>query len=517
MSTFTEFSREPIAKVCGADVELANFIVNRPTAGDSAPEASRRLLREVDGVPGSASSGYWGGKGGHNPQDWGRKWLRQNGACVYIDLDHLEVCLPETISPFDHLAAWHAMLAIAESARQAANQRLSSDEQIEVIANNTDGQGNSYGSHLNFLMRRDTWEDLFHYKPHLLQFIASHQVSSIVYCGAGKVGGENGRGNVDYQISQRADFIETLCGQQTTYRRPVVNSRDEALCGVGPAESERALARLHVIFYDSTLCHVSTALKVGVMQIVLAMTEAGCISPEMLVEHPVRAVARWSRDPALRHAEPMVSGKRWTAVELQSSIHEKARAFVDEGRCAEAVPHAHAILNLWAETLDRLSRRDFDALADSLDWVLKRFLIEQALDARGEDWDSPTARVLDQQYANLDPASGLYRSIARQGIVRQLIPADHIDRFTREPPEDTRAWARAMILRSIDPGDIYSIDWDRITYAGRSGRGWPETKSVLLDDPRRYGRAELRPRQNDSHEQGTRQRAAESLALDTEV
>jgi proteasome accessory factor A len=366
-------------------------------------------------------------------------------------------------------------------------------------------------------MRRDTWDELFHFKPHMLQFLASHQVSSIVYTGAGKVGSEHGRPEVEYQLSQRADFFETLRGQQTTYRRPIVNSRDEALCGSGLAESERALARLHVIFYDSTLCHVSTVLKVGVLQIVLAMIEAGRVSPELLVEHPLRAVGLWSRDPTLHHAEPMVSGKRWTAVELQCALCENARAFVDDGRCDAAVPHARAILDLWAETLDQLKRRDFDTLAGSLDWVLKRYVIEQAIDSRGEGWDSPMARHLDQQYANLDPACGVYRSMERQGIVRRLVSDEQIERFTSEPPEDTRAWARAMILRSIDPADIYSVDWDRITYAGRSDSGWPETKSVLLDDPRRYGRRELRSRQSESPERGARQRAAEPLALDTEA
>jgi proteasome accessory factor A len=214
----------------------------------------------------------------------------------------------------------------------------------------------------------------------------------------------------------------------------------------------------------------------------------------------------------------MVSGRRWTAVELQLAIYEHARAFVDEGGCEIAVPQARVILDLWAETLDRLNRRDFDALAGSLDWVLKRRLIQQAIDSRpGLGWDSPVAKHLDLQYANLDPACGLYRSLARQGVVRRLVSAEQIERFMHEPPEDTRAWARAMILRSIDPAQVYSVDWDRITYAGRPDEGWHETKSVLLEDPRRYGRRELRPRHNDSVHNNQRHGATETLALDTEA
>ena len=50
-----------------------------------------------------------------------------------------------------------------------------------------------------------------------------------------------------------------------------MNSRDEALCGNGGEE----YGRIHCIFYDNNLCQVAQLLKVGAMQIVLAMIEAG--------------------------------------------------------------------------------------------------------------------------------------------------------------------------------------------------------------------------------------------------
>ena len=54
---------------------------------------------------------------GHtDPQDWGRKFLRTNGACCYIDLNHLEVCTPEVRSARDFVAASRAMLVIARDA-----------------------------------------------------------------------------------------------------------------------------------------------------------------------------------------------------------------------------------------------------------------------------------------------------------------------------------------------------------------------------------------------------------------
>jgi len=48
-----------------------------------------------------------------DPQDRGRRFLPTNGGCAYIDLDHLELALPETLSAFDHVAYWRAMLHVA--------------------------------------------------------------------------------------------------------------------------------------------------------------------------------------------------------------------------------------------------------------------------------------------------------------------------------------------------------------------------------------------------------------------
>jgi hypothetical protein len=247
-----------VPKLVGADFELGNFILGLTRSGGSGPEAARALLGEIEGVDATRagrirwlrSSWSWG-----DPQDSGRKFLASNGGCAYIDLDHLELCIPEVRSAFDHAAASAALLLIARAAQRRANERLPEGRRIQVLVNNSDGQSNSYGSHLNFLVSRAVLADLLERRPHYLQFLATHQLSSLVYAGQGKVGAENGRPAVAYQLSQRADFLETLLGLQTTFRRPIVNSRDETLCG-----RSRALARLHVIFYDNTLCPGASVL-----------------------------------------------------------------------------------------------------------------------------------------------------------------------------------------------------------------------------------------------------------------
>jgi proteasome accessory factor A len=480
-----------LPKLCGADIELGNFVLGMESKHGTGFEASRLLLAEIDGLPradkfrgepcdceacrrardsSNTRRKSWQGNGSSqksvvNPQDWGRKYLASNGGCVYIDLDHLELCLPEVLSAFDHVACWHAMLRIARAGLNAANEKLPDRKRIQVLVNNTDGQGHSYGSHLNFLISRRAWDNIFRRKIHYMLYLAAFQASSIVYTGQGKVGSENDAPGVAFQISQRADFFERLMGLQTTHNRPLVNSRDESLCGNARNGAEDEMARLHVIFFDNTLSHVASLLKVGVMQIVIAMIEAEEVNVDLLLDDPVEAVVRWSHDPRLEARGTLTTGEELTAVELQLRFLQDAKNFVERGACEGIVPRAREIVALWEDTLLKLQARDFESLASRLDWVLKLSILEQVLDERPDlSWDSPEIKHLDHLYSSLDESEGLYWAYERGGFVESVVTDDTIERFTLDPPEDTRAWTRAMLLRWAGSAEVDDVDWDSIRF-----------------------------------------------------
>ena len=523
-----------LPKVCGLDAELGNFIIGPSGATGTGYAAARALIAEMDGFPGDnctgasycgcseccarrernarrtsrrcdghgrqadSRSGYAGDDGrtdGYGSQDWNRRFLAANGGCAYVDLGHLELCVPEVLSARDHVACWHAMLGLARGALDRANQKQPPGHRIVALVNNSDGNGNSYGSHLSFLITREAWDNLFVRRMHLMLFLASHQVSSMVFTGQGKVGGENGRPWVPYQIAQRADFLEVLSGPQTTYSRPICNTRDEALCGSAfvSAPGATARARLHVISFDNTLCQVASYLKVGTMQVVLAMIEAGWIDMGLILEDPVAAAVTWSHDPTLGAKVRLCSGRELTAVELQLGFLEAARSFVAGGGCDGIVPQAEEIVALWEDTLLKLQARAFDDLAPRLDWVLKRSLLERAVQQHGLDWRDPAMKHLDLSYSNLDSAAGLYWACERNGLVERVVAGDDVERFSREPPADTRAWTRAMLLRRAGPGRVVDVDWDRVRVRSEAaGRTWPSSeRTVDLPDPLRHTRAEV--------------------------
>ena len=507
-----------VPKLCGGDIELGNFMLEASRRGGTGNEAARAVLREIDGLPrlsrsfmssygqrysyrspghgceaaGEDWDGYYGrGYGGgywygYNPQDWGRKFLPANGGCAYIDLEHLEICLPEVISAHDWVAAWHAMLWIAREALSQANDSLPPHCHINVLVNNSDGQSNAWGSHLDFLVTRQCWDNIFHRKLHHMLYLASYQASSIIFAGQGKVGAENGAPPVDFQLSQRADFFETLTGSQTTANRPVVNSRDESLCGRQPD-----LARLHCIFYDSNLCHVANLLKVGVMQMVLAMIEAEHINPLLILDDPVGAVVRWSHDPTLDARVRTASGEEITAIELQLRFLQEAQRFAAAIRFDGIVPRWREIMTLWEDTLAKLRRPDRVALlAPRLDWALKLSILESVLGEDGLDWQSPGIKHLDHMYANLDLNDGIYWAYERSGFVERIVSDAHIEGLRHSPPTDTRAWTRAMLLRIVGPDGIDAVDWDSIRVKQREAAYLTTYRRIELPDPLSLGRSE---------------------------
>jgi hypothetical protein len=505
-----------IPKVCGADIELSNCELTADQPGGTGFEASRRLLAQIDGFPErqrglfddswpkASAAHYTDNEYGatcpaaeasaYNPQDVSRRFLAGNSSSCYIDLDHLEICTPEVRSAHDSVAACHAMLRVARAALKQANA-LRPQRRIRVLANNSDGLGNSYGSHVSFLISAHAYANILHRKPHYMQFLASFQIASIVLTGQGKVGAENGRPAVPYQISQRADFFEIMQGLQTTFNRPIVNSRDEALCGPWSAGDWSTPARLHVIFFDNSLAHGSMLFRTGLMQLMLTLIELECVNPRLILDNPLKALLDYSHDATLQAAAPLIGGEEVTAVELQCAYLEEVKRHAAQGVFDGVVPRAGEIIALWEDTLNKLINRDLTSLAPRLDWIQKLMAIERAMDAHPTlDWNSPETKLIDHLYSSLDD-DGVYFAYEASGFSERLVSDEEIEYFLNNPPVDTRAWTRAMLLRraAAEGIGIDTVDWDRITFRMRGRSGWPVYRTVYLSDPLGFTQAAAGP------------------------
>ena len=185
-----------------------------------------------------------------------------------------------------------------------------------------------------------------------------------------------------------------------------------------------------------------------------------------------------------------------TALELQQLYLEEVERYAAQGVFDGIVPRAEEIVALWRDTLIKFANGDWMGVARrGIDWVLKRMAIERAIEQRPElNWNSPAVKVIDHLYSSLDN-DGLYWAYEASGFVEQLVDPERIAHFAANPPEDTRAWTRAMLLRraASDNVTVDSMDWDRITFKIRGKHNWPIYRTLKLSDPLGFTQAAAQP------------------------
>jgi proteasome accessory factor PafA2 len=384
-----------------------------------------------------------------------------NGARYYVDHAHPEYSCPEVTNPRELVVHEKAGERIVEISRREANGLLPAGTHMLIYKNNSDRKGNSYGCHENYLMdRRTSFKQIV---EHLMPFFVTRQV----YAGAGKVGTENRAHPCDYQLSQRADFFETEVALDTMVKRPIINTRDE------PHADREKYRRLHVIVGDSNMAEPTIYLRNGATAIVLAMIEDGAIARDLTLRDPVRAIKEVSHDPRCRQTVELSSGKRLTAVQLQREYLELALRY----DAAALGDWTGAVLERWGRVLDALEREPRE-LADSIDWVAKLVMIENFMDRKGVDWQSPQVQMLDLQYHDIRLEKGLYYLLERQGKMERLASEEEIKDAITQPPEDTRAYFRGRCLRKY-ADQVFGVNWDSISF----GIGDEPIKRVMMAEP----------------------------------
>jgi proteasome accessory factor A len=402
-----------------------------------------------------------------------------NGARLYVDHAHPEYSTPEVLTPFEAMLYDRAGQKIMAHAADLASA-VPRAQQIRLYKNNTDNKGASYGTHENYLMPRPTPF------PAIVSTMIPFFISRQVISGAGRVGiGQDGKIH-GFQISQRADYFEVEVGLETTLKRPIINTRDE------PHADPEQYRRLHVIVGDANLSEFATYLKMGITSLVLSMIEHEWDFSPFAVHRPVHHLHAVSHDTDLRHEVEMADGRRLTAVQMQAEFAEQARKFVDDRYGTRADEPTIAILDDWEWTVDALLR-DPSELSTSLDWIAKKTLLDGFRKRDGIDFGDSRLDLIDLQYADVDPARGLWARLEQRGRLRRLTTDAQVDRAIVHPPENTRAYFRGECLRRY-PEHVTAASWDSVIFdlPGRSAlqrvptldplRGTKEHVHALLEN-----------------------------------
>jgi len=393
--------------------------------------------------------------------------LLRNGGRLYIDAGHPEYSTPECSQPLDVVTYDKAGELLLADSLERANREAGIDRSLVLYKNNTDGKGNSYGCHENYLVSRDLAFE------HLAEVLAAFLVSRQVVCGAGKVGSENGAEPVSYQISQRADFFENYMGLYTMKKRPIINTRDE------PHSDPDRYRRLHVIVGDANMAEMSTYLKTGTTALMVTLAEEGLLDDAPRLKDPVGAIKAISHDPACKHKVALVGDEEASAVEIQQWYLDEAWAWWQD----HPDPATRAVLERWQSVLDRLAE-DPNQLTGEVDWVIKKSLIEQAMERWGCDWDDSRVAMMDLQYHDIRPSRGLYYTLVRQGFITRVTSDERITAALDRAPEDTRAYFRSECIKRY-PEALYGASWTSVLFS----QGEQAIAKVPLLDPERGTRS----------------------------
>ncbi|SPT52402.1 Pup deamidase/depupylase [Actinomyces bovis] len=474
-------AEDPLADQRGGHLERAaahpSLLTDDPTilapSGDasaeiaSAPAARGQTADLATPSPGSGLADLPAGPWGARPRPSAAEAalarattaVLTNGARLYVDHAHPEYSSPEVLRPIDALI-WDRAGEVIGRRAMAALAGQSGGVETVLYKNNVDGKGAAYGSHENYLVRRELpFETL---TAALIPFLATRPV----LVGAGRVGLGPRSERPGFQISQRADYVGCEVGLQTTFNRPLVNTRDEP-----HAESKR-WRRLHVINGDANMLEVPGYLKVATANLLLWYLERAhkrglglAVLQDLQVQGDV-VEQHWamSHDTTLAFTYQTNRGPL-TALELQGLYLEAIRAALREdygGLEATQVGEETArALKLWAEVLEVLdcfaaaqaseaapaARAHALAMAAPLvEWVAKLQLCEGLLARSASGWEDPRVAALDLQWADLRPGRGVAERLNAAGRTRRLTTDAQIEQAADQPPPGTRAAVRGAAI-----------------------------------------------------------------------
>ena len=382
----------------------------------------------------------------------------RGGARLYLDVgSHPEFATAECDRLEDVLAQDRAGELVMADLAERANARLAASGvpgRIHLLKNNRDAEGNGFGCHENYLVRRrgDFWNDARTLVPHL--------VTRQILVGAGHIAGDgdtrpagNGLRDLrDYVFSQRADQMWDAVSSATTRARPLINTRDE------PHADVEHYRRMHVIVGDSNIAQGSTLLKVAAMDLLLDYLEHGGDLSDLALADPMRAIRDTCHDMSGGALLERVDGRTITSLEMQAEHLGRLRNHVAQD--IEITALHKAALDLWERGLEALRLQQPDRVATELDWAVKHQLLTRYCHRHDTDLTDPRVTRLSLAYHDVSPGQGLRQRLEGAGLLRRFVDDETCRRAVDTPPATTRARLRgAVVARAEDLRCDLSVDW----------------------------------------------------------
>jgi len=455
-----------------------------------------------------------------------------NGSRFYVDMGHPELSTAETSNPRDLVIYDKAGELIVLGAAKKTGRH------IKIYKNNSDGQGNSYGCHENYLLKRFSSEEFQKILvPALLPFLVTRQI----FAGSGKIGIEDsittfsGYGytyNYGYQNAYYNNKKTKPEGKRSSPRwRAYERQRDrtlEAIAELGKhfldipqySDVEKMLKRLikkreqlgeqevyqisqRADFFEQIIGLQTThnrpiintrdephADKNKYMRLHVICGDANLSEVSTYLKTGTTALVldliEDGLAPSLKLKKPTKQiqnisrdqSRKWL-VELED---KKIPAVDIQRMYLDAAIKAYAgrdkitddILQRWEHTLDALEK-DPMQLSTSIDWVIKLNLLTHLMDKKGIGLNDDVIRNAALQYHDVSREEGLFYYLQNNGLVERLVSDEEIEHAVLNPPEDTRAYLRSRVG---ELEEVTKVDW-----GGFHIKEGGKTKIVHINEP----------------------------------
>ncbi len=441
-------------------------------------------------------------------------WQRGTATCVaaggrlYVDHGHPEYATPECTGAAQAALADRAGdLLVARGAELLRRRGVAA----RLFKNNVDGKGATYGTHENYLVPRAIDFD------DLTQALVPLLVVRPLLLGSGRVGIGVVAQNADFQITQRADYLEKVVGLGTTVDRPLVNTRDE------PHADPERWRRLHLVAGDANCFDTMNWLKLGMTSLVLQVLADGVPDSwrSLRLADPVAQARDVSRDIRLRGALELADGRRLSALEILEHYLETVRSHLEsQGRPVPAPAgdplrpdlaaladgadtdgaETGAILAFWEASLASLRELqaqcasggepgDSGGPAGHLEWVAKQQLLEATARRHPGAGGHDVLHAVDLAWSELSPAGrGLSERVPAGVVARSGLGDQMLEAALSEPPATTRAWLRGRLVNAY-PGQVVAAGWhSMVLETGEKGQ-----RRLPLTDPLSFTRTAASP------------------------
>ena len=441
-------------------------------------------------------------------------WQRGTATCVaaggrlYVDHGHPEYATPECTGAAQAALADRAGdLLVARGAELLRRRGVAA----RLFKNNVDGKGATYGTHENYLVPRAIDFD------DLTQALVPLLVVRPLLLGSGRVGIGVVAQNADFQITQRADYLEKVVGLGTTVDRPLVNTRDE------PHADPERWRRLHLVAGDANCFDTMNWLKLGMTSLVLQVLADGVPASwrRLRLADPVAQARDVSRDIRLRGALELADGRRLSALEILEHYLETVRSHLEsQGRPVPAPAgdplrpnlaaladgadtdgaETGAILAFWEASLASLRELqaqcasggepgDSGGPAGHLEWVAKQQLLEATARRHPGAGGHDVLHAVDLAWSELSPAGrGLSEQVPAGVVSRSGLGDQMLEAALSEPPATTRAWLRGRLVNAY-PGQVVAAGWHSMVLE----TGEKDQRRLPLTDPLSFTRTAASP------------------------